>query len=91
LENLPVPEGPSHQEEPGLKYSEQISPKAVQQGGATSIPTLRWGRDTERAPIKSVSTWIRNQKKEPRILIELKKNPFITIIRKKFRIYISNS
>jgi hypothetical protein len=38
----------------------------------TSIPNLRRGRDTERGPVRSVSTWIRHQKKEPRTLIELK-------------------
>jgi hypothetical protein len=44
---------------------------------------LRRSRDREKAPVKSVSTWIRNQRREPRTLIELRVNPFLSIIRKK--------
>jgi hypothetical protein len=68
-ENLPVPGGPSHQGKPGLKYPEPTPTKVVQYGGATSVATqpsisiLRRNRDTEKAPAKSASTWIRNQKK----------------------------
>jgi hypothetical protein len=36
-----------------------------------SLPSLRRGRNTKKDPLKSVSTWIRNQKKEDRRLIEL--------------------
>jgi hypothetical protein len=50
------------------------SPKAVRLGGATSIATqpsistLRRNRDTEKAPVKSVSTWIWNQRKKTELL-----------------------
>jgi hypothetical protein len=49
-----------------------------------NLPTLRRGRDTKKAPVKSFSNWIRNQKKEPRTPIELRRNAFLFIIRKKF-------
>jgi hypothetical protein len=86
FENQPIPEGPSHQEEPGLKHPEQSrsSRKDIQQGEATfittqpRIPTLRRDRDPEKAPVKSVSTWIRNQRKGPRTLAELRGNPFLS-------------
>jgi hypothetical protein len=49
--------------------------------GQHPLPILRRGRDTEKAPLKSVSTWIRSQKKEPRALIELGGYPFLSITR----------
>jgi hypothetical protein len=49
----------------------------------TSMPTLRRGIDREKDLVKSVSTWITNQRKEPRIPIELGRNPFLSITRKK--------
>jgi hypothetical protein len=56
----------------------------------SSIPTLRRGRDREKAPVKSVSTSIRNQRKEPRTPIELRRKPFLFIRRKTFGLYIYN-
>jgi hypothetical protein len=53
-----------------------------------SIPTIRRGRDIEKAPVKSVSTWIRNQRKEHRSPIEQRRNSFLSITRKKFRLSI---
>jgi hypothetical protein len=53
-----------------------------------SIPTLRRGRGTEKDPDKSVSTWNTDQRKEPRTPIELRRNPFLFITRKKFGQYI---
>jgi hypothetical protein len=94
LENLLTLDTPFHQEESGFSHPEKIPHKAVQWGGATfiatepSIPTLRRGRDTEEAPVKSVSTWIRNQRKEPKTLSELRRNPFLSPSRKKFGICI---
>jgi hypothetical protein len=48
------------------------------------MPTLRRGRDTEKAPVKSVSTWIESQMKEPSTLMELRESPFLSITMKKF-------
>jgi hypothetical protein len=45
-----------------------------------SISTLRRGRDTEKVPVRRVSTWIRNQKKEARTFIDLRENPLISIL-----------
>jgi hypothetical protein len=45
-----------------------------------SIPALRRGRDPEKAYVKSVSTWIRNQRKEPRTPTELRRNSFLFIL-----------
>jgi hypothetical protein len=77
------------QEDPGLKHPEQIFPQSVLQREApsiatqSSISTLRRGRE-KKAPVRKVSTWIRNQRKEPRALIELRENPLLSITRKKF-------
>jgi hypothetical protein len=84
---IPVPlrtTSENTQGEPVLKYPEWIHSKAVQYGETTSVATqpsiltLRSGRDPEKAPVKSVSTRIRNQRKEPRIFIALKRNPFFS-------------
>jgi hypothetical protein len=75
---------------------EPLSPKLSNREGQPSIttiaiqpsiPTLRRGRDTEKAPVKSASTYIRNPRKEPRAPIELRGNLFLSITRKKFGIY----
>jgi hypothetical protein len=66
------------------------SPKAVQHGGPRSTTTepsisnLKRGRNTEKGPAKGVSTWIRHQRRESRILIELRGNPFLSITKKIF-------
>jgi hypothetical protein len=47
-----------------------------------SIPTLRRSRDTRD------STWISNWREGPTTLIEVRGNPLLCIIRKKFGKYI---
>jgi hypothetical protein len=55
-----------HQGNPGLKHPEATLrvPRAVQKGGVISItmqpniPILRRDRNTEKAPVKSISTWV---------------------------------
>jgi hypothetical protein len=59
-----------------------LSSREGQHPSQSSMATLRRGRDTEKVPSKIVSTWIRNQKKEPKVLIELKGSPFLSITRK---------
>jgi hypothetical protein len=49
-----------------------------------SMQTLRKDKDTKKAHVRNVRTWTRNQRKEPRKLIELKRNSFLPIIKKKF-------
>jgi hypothetical protein len=53
-----------------------------------SIPTLKRARDIEKGSSKSVSSWMRNQRKEPRILIKQRGNLFLSITKKKFRQYM---
>jgi hypothetical protein len=49
-----------------------------------STSTLRMGRNPEKAPIRRDKTQIRNQRKALSALIEIRGNPLLSIIRKKF-------
>jgi hypothetical protein len=59
-------------------------PKLSDKEGQHPLPPIpayqRSGRDTEKALVKSVSTWIRNQRKKNRTIIELRSNPFLSIM-----------
>jgi hypothetical protein len=71
-EILPAPESPAHWGSTGSKHPELTPLKVVQQGEPTSIatqpsiPTLRRGKDTEKAPVKWANAWISSQRSKSR-------------------------
>jgi hypothetical protein len=88
LENLLIPEGPSHQGNLGSNLSISLQSCSIGRGNihchTAQHINLKKGRDTEEVPVKNVSTWIRNQRKEPGTLTELRGNTFLSITMEKF-------